>query len=1182
MQTKWNVISANINLKFMLKLLVSFGIFILICRAAIVELQGAYIHFDFIGLYKITVVIFKGFLSVMLGIPLCYSIFKIEKLIDVYKKSDDRSKGIPYAIYFASMFALLFNPLDKLRNAVTEFNRVIGHGLVYDVDVLKRVDNFYQWFIIFAAVFILFYLIANYWKNQERCVEYKKTETFLDNFIIVANCELALSCITYFYAPYRLSTYLIAATIFIALLYIHLDFGRYITAECVAILMLSIVSISYPVALAVVSDLESALFLIGMLFIILCALSFFFVHKKGALKDEFHICAIHAAALILPLLPLVTSLYIEAIYVLNQYGIFITRPVKYYNAVFMVMVSALLGVAFILKRTGQSTLKWKNWAYPIFLAGVASLTVQLPISFPSNPDLFEGANAGILISDFLNFGKLPIIEHYGGHMMTAVWEGILYGLVNRDYIGAAVSPYQIAQFPVLTVLFFYLIKKIWNEDLALWVTLLLPFYNSWQTYGLGMLVCIAAMAYINKETYVRAFLLWAAMAWCTLYRLDLGYAFVMPAIIAMAAYIVVTKNKKAAKELGISFIMWAILGLAAWCILCSSKGIDPVSRLNEFMLISLSNQNWAYNIIGNYHIMLFSWSYIFMPFLIALCLAYATFAKHFRERIGLDMWVLLQLLGWSYFVNLPRGLVRHSLAEMATSIVVWCGYLFLAIFFSFYSKNKKLFLPVFIILILCNSLFVSNANFLQFSIVDNFVRRQAAIITDLRRLRNVHSVIQRVEFTDNIKKYAQKYWVIDCLLEKDETFADFINKTLLYSLLGRECPTYVSQSPLQLSGEFTQSAFIKQIAKCPIVLMPVDEENFRCSNSLDGITNAYRYYKVSEYIFQNYVPLCRYGMDYALWCSPEKYEPYKTKLSKHIVKPVEYIDSLLYSTKVELDDLALTPDDGAVVVRGTGAKPRILELQNVIDITKFIGDEMMLSVKYESDVPGTMQLFYINDNGAAYTEENSLIAETDDNGTAVFLVPVTEYTRLRLDMPEKGTIKITSISAQSPCQFIGYGYDGPIEDADTNSYKYISMLHNHVLLHLPRIWAESDEGNANNNKVITELQPCNGRYIIRQNPLGGGGSGNYLKITAAYDGNGKDGLYKNDDEELEASVVLGYAGGDKFIEKVRYSMIFKEGRHDYLIRCSTDYYWYTGEINAVKIMPDGELRDIEMRILEGD
>ena len=64
---------------------------------------------------------------------------------------------------------------------------------------------------------------------------------------------------------------------------------------------------------------------------------------------------------------------------------------------------------------------------------------------------------------------------------------------------------------------------------------------------------------------------------------------------------------------------------------------------------------------------------------------------------------------------------------------------------------------------------------------------------------------------------------------------------------------------------------------------------------------------------------------------------------------------------------------------------------------------MMLSVKYESDVPGTMQLFYINDNGAAYTEENSLIAETDDNGTAVFLVPVTEYTRLRLDMPEKGT-----------------------------------------------------------------------------------------------------------------------------------------------------------------------------------
>ena len=110
------------------------------------------------------------------------------------------------------------------------------------------------------------------------------------------------------------------------------------------------------------------------------------------------------------------------------------------------------------------------------------------------------------------------------------------------------------------------------------------------------------------------------------------------------------------------------------------------------------------------------------------------------------------------------------------------------------------------------------------------------------------------------------------LLDEGETFADFMNKTLLYPVLGYNCPVYVSQSPLQLSGDFTQKEFIKEIKDVPIVLMPVDRENYRCSSSLDGVANAYRYYRVSEYIFRNYRPLCRYGNDYAVWCIPEKYD----------------------------------------------------------------------------------------------------------------------------------------------------------------------------------------------------------------------------------------------------------------------------------------------------------------------
>ena len=73
-----------------------------------------------------------------------------------------------------------------------------------------------------------------------------------------------------------------------------------------------------------------------------------------------------------------------------------------------------------------------------------------------------------------------------------------------------------------------------------------------------------------------------------------------------------------------------------------------------------------------------------------------------------------------------------------------------------------------------------------------------------------------------------------------------------------------------------------------------------------------------------------------------------------------------------------------------------------------------------------------------------------------------------------------------------------------------------------------------------------------------------------------------DDEEIEAQVVFGQSINGEFIEKYRYNIVFDEGKHDYLIRCSTDYYWYLKEVNAVKIDTQGNLRNVSMSILEGD
>ena len=50
------------------------------------------------------------------------------------------------------------------------------------------------------------------------------------------------------------------------------------------------------------------------------------------------------------------------------------------------------------------------------------------------------------------------------------------------YIGTS-SPYSVYFSVVLSILFYYFIKIIWNDNMALFVTLLFPFYASWNYFG---------------------------------------------------------------------------------------------------------------------------------------------------------------------------------------------------------------------------------------------------------------------------------------------------------------------------------------------------------------------------------------------------------------------------------------------------------------------------------------------------------------------------------------------------------------------------------------------------------------------------------------------------------------------------------------------------------------------------
>ena len=1043
-----------------------------------------------------------------------------------------------------------------------------------------------------AIIFFASFLLANHLLH-EKCDS--KSLYFLNDFIVLAACESVLKITSFFYdeesagSSYSFSHYLIMLIVIGCICFCLLGVENGDTNEECGKLFFCIVAAGIPLTIAFNHGwAEGRALLYTIVILIIFTFTAFKFCDRQLIKKINSTC-LEPAAILFSLFPLMTSFYVELVNVLNQHEVFVAHPLKYYRIAVVLMVAALV-ILIIIYRKNKWKLLWKKIAFPCFVFGIACMAVQLPLVSEYDPDLFETANASILISDFLYHGNIPIVEHYGGHMMTGVWEGILYGLINSDYAGAIMSPYSVLLTPLLILLFYFLIANIWNREMALCISLLFPFNNYWSYYGLGMLVCFAVIGFIKKNSYGRALLIWLAFAWCALYRLDLGYSFGLAAIISLIVYAIIYNNRNAIKEILVTLSGTGIFFGGLWTILCISKDLDPITRLKEFLVINLSNQNWAYTGIGNTDNVLFAWAYIFLPAIIAVCLVVTILTGIKKKQLDQSKYIAVLMLGFAYIFNFSRGLVRHSMAESATIIAFWSAYIFISLFVSIYKSNNRVILPTFILLILLNTLFIQDTYFSDPSIADSVASKNEPILsswvvrdqeegrTFWEQIKKEHRVAQRVVLTEEKEAHIKKYeLMMNCLLDSDETYVDFINQTFVFSAIGKKDPAYVSQSPLQLSGEFSQEQFINEIKGTPLIVMPVVG-----ANSLDGITNAYRYYKVYEYICQNYVPLCKYGNDFAVWCLQER----KDELSKRVNALIEKDEldiSMLTKDAVEKTDLTVTErKKGTVILQATGIDPMIINMQDIIEVEKYAGNNMVMQIKYETTDAGVMNLYYTNMVDEPYTEEKRLDAELNEDGLAEFIVPVTEDSKIRLDIPPGCSISVKRIiTTRLGVELIDYGYDGPVKGIDAlgnEYYNYDSLQHIHNLNQLPRIWAEMDKEKAIGNPVVSKLKKRGELYIADENNRYVNNEGNYLWIEAI--GPDWDGAPDNGNL-TEGTVVMGNYNNGVFSERCRYTMTFTEGKHDYLVRCSTDYYWYLGETNAVRI--DSIPLNIEkMSVLKGD
>lgn len=814
----------------------------------------------------------------------CVQIGMLLKGVKVRMKQAVEKKNCLISMLLSSALIMFLPPTDPNRLSVKSFGRFIGLGIAKDWDASKIVSNFYGWFFMFALLFALLLLLLEYLLRRNPEIKEQASWKMLDSSVPAAFAVIVFRVLTYFWRlnSFSLCYFFILSIFVLDVIYCYSGLEKGVDLEKYTLIKTVSIALGFTVTVIFREQWnEGRAWLINyyIFFGILFTAALLYGERLETWKPSYKNIAWKICTLFMGL-PILTSLYIEALNILNQYSIFIRKPRRVYCVVLLIYgcISALL--CFIRRNRG---INWKKAGYPLLLSGLACLASQIPLQQQVTPNLFESANSSVLISDFLNFGKLPLVEHYGGHMLKNVVGGIAYAVINQDYTGAVLSPYGGFIYVAAVLLFYFFIRELLqNEDAAFVYTLCLPFWSSIEYYLWGLLICLSVANYVKRHGYRRALLIWAACALAVLYRLDLGTAFGAAAVIVLAVYLLKKRRLCYLKELGYTFLIVIAGGLSVWTVACTVKNISPIGRLREFVMISLSNQNWGTGLLGDNYSIFFAAAYMAIPILCAAMLVYLIFIREVKCEDNAAYYMIL-ILGIAYFVNLPRGLVRHTLNELAVKTVLFSGGLFLIAAFYYLFKKQVVFLAGFILLVLTSNMMAGKNNLTEEPLLgripgrmDNCISGWSSEWQDITERKKRVLISEKTEGTIDAWRSA-----VDLLLDKEDTYIDFMNVSFLYSALGRECPVYVAQSPGHLSGEYTQEAFISEIEErkeqIPLAILPAASAT-EDRTALDGIANISRYYKVAEYIYQNYRPLCRFD-DAAVWCRFEEYKALADRLT---------------------------------------------------------------------------------------------------------------------------------------------------------------------------------------------------------------------------------------------------------------------------------------------------------------
>lgn len=857
-------------------------------------------------------------------------------------------------------------------------------------------------------------------------------------------------------------------------------------------------------------------------------------------------------------IPLNSLFSFELSMIFNQHGMHISPA-----PIFLIGTGIILFLIYRLSKKSslsfsdaksQLSEQWIPW----MLAGIVALVLYKPVVTPEI-DWFEDGNRILPLQQWFQFGKIPFLDTFSSHALSDWGWGALYSLLNgADPMGVFVYGFLLG--PIVSVLIYFLILRLSDSPfIALFIALFYPYTDFLipSYYHLVPLTAILLIRLSRNQSVKNYFLYFLLLLFMMVWRIDLGISNFIAGVggLLLVWYCVpdfkiqMTSLKKAALYTGISvvFIFCIALIIQGPTLLFSRLG-EMTGYLNSLQAYGLKDLSSAAN--NKYYSL-----YFVMPVVVLMIAGYAFYKLIRSEEISSPQALIsVTIIFFSifYISNLQRGLVRHTLAEQWDTALTSYGFLILVspVFYRI-RKNQSLAYSFFGFFALATIVVVNYKLDTPEGNRNNFydaVVRYAQGPLPVKLSFTGDRTIEPGGYRD------EKYGELDLWMKKNtadtSTFLDFSNTPMLYYFLNRKTPNYLCQIPHTAHNDVMQDYLLNELPAydIPVTLFANYPQSYW--DQLDGIPNALRHYKISEYIYSHYSP-------YAI-------------LNHHSVwaKKGSTFPEIKIRTQLQYNELRNLSISGAVLtdsisLRATGGQAQLNNiLPGPLHLDRSKKYYVLLSAWFENQSTVT---FVPNFSNKGFDESRRAEARVYSGPSKAFFIiepkgDEAELSGLKIILPSQGAMSLSSLQ---------------INSCDVLPDLISELPQEYDLRNIPYIWGQYDEA-WKQGKITEPL------ILLQTNKSVDQDRGMSLSIPAHQ----RDSVYQyvrlsaRAKTDKPVHLILRY-GKD---HETRGSYIFtihpSDKMEDYLVRMSSLYTWNKNDQNWISVYAmhgDAEINLVELR-----